>query len=42
MVKHYHGDESDLDVLLRAVQSAFVGMSVRRFASPTTGRQFRR
>jgi hypothetical protein len=23
MVKHYHGDESDLDLLLRAVESAF-------------------
>jgi len=32
MVKHYHGDESDLDLLLRAVESAFVGMSVRGFA----------
>jgi len=32
MVKHYHGDESDLDLLLRAVESAFVGKSVRGFA----------
>ena len=32
MVKHHHGDESDLDLLLRAVESAFVGMRVRGFA----------
>jgi phosphoserine phosphatase len=32
MVKHYHGDDSDLALLMRAVESAFVGMSVHGFA----------
>ncbi len=33
MVKHYHGDDSDLALLERAVESAFEGMAVEAFAS---------
>jgi phosphoserine phosphatase len=33
MVKHYHGDDADLDLLLGAVSKAFEGMSVEDLAS---------
>jgi phosphoglycolate phosphatase-like HAD superfamily hydrolase len=33
MVKHYHGDDADLALLERAVESAFSGMGVEAFAS---------
>ncbi|HXW78761.1 MAG TPA: HAD family hydrolase [Acidimicrobiales bacterium] len=33
MVKHYHGDDSDLTLLERAVESAFEGMAVEAFAA---------
>ena len=35
IVKHYHGDDADLGLLLGAVESAFTGMEVE--ASDTTG-----
>jgi phosphoserine phosphatase len=31
MVKHYHGDDSDLGILMAAVETAFGGMSVEAF-----------
>ncbi len=31
MVKHYHGDNADLQLLMSAVESAFEGMSVEHF-----------
>jgi phosphoserine phosphatase len=33
MVKHYHGDDSDLTLLERAVESAFEGMAVEAFGA---------
>jgi phosphoserine phosphatase len=33
MLKHYHGDDSDLSLLERAVESAFEGMGVEAFAT---------
>jgi len=33
MVKHYHGDDADLGVLLKAVERAFEGMTVDAFAT---------
>jgi phosphoserine phosphatase len=32
MVKHYHGDDADLGLLMKAVEGAFRGMTVDRFA----------
>jgi phosphoserine phosphatase len=37
MVKHYHGDDSDLKLLMRAVESAFEGMGVEAFAGEALG-----
>jgi hypothetical protein len=37
MVKHYHGDDADLALLERAVESAFSGMGVDAFASEALG-----
>jgi phosphoserine phosphatase len=36
MVKHYHGDDADLNLLLRAVERAFEGMTVERFGAEVT------
>ena len=33
MVKHHHGDDADLGVLMKAVERAFDGMSVDAFAA---------
>jgi phosphoserine phosphatase len=33
MVKHYHGDDADLGLLMAAVESAFEGMTVQSFSS---------
>jgi phosphoserine phosphatase len=33
MVKHYHGDDADMGLLLAAVSAAFQGMSVEAFAA---------
>lgn len=52
MVKHYHGDDTDLELLERAMTEAFVDVSVEDFASqvtsfftgathPTLGRPYR-
>jgi len=35
VVKHYHGDDADLGLLKRAVESAFAGMSVEEFGAAT-------
>jgi hypothetical protein len=32
-VKHYHGDDADLGLLMGAVESAFEGMEVKAFGS---------
>jgi len=37
MVKHYHGDDGDLRLLLGAVESAFQGMSVESFQAEVLG-----
>ena len=37
MVKHYQGDDSDLTLLERAVESAFEGMAVDAFAAEVLG-----
>jgi phosphoserine phosphatase len=36
MVKHYHGDDADLGLLMAAVQTAFGGMSVEDFGQEVT------
>ncbi len=36
MVKHYHGDDADLGVLMAAVQTAFGGMTVEDFGQEVT------
>jgi phosphoglycolate phosphatase-like HAD superfamily hydrolase len=36
MVKHYHGDDADLGVLMQAVGSAFTGMPVQSFSDEVT------
>jgi phosphoserine phosphatase len=36
IVKHYHGDDADLGLLLGAVESAFAGMEVEAFGSQVT------
>jgi len=52
MVKHYHGDDGDLHLLMEAVPTAFVGMTVEEYADtvdaffrtashPTLGRPYR-
>jgi phosphoserine phosphatase len=33
MVKHYHGDDADLGLLMAAVETAFEGMTVQSFSS---------
>lgn len=33
MVKHYHGDDSDLRLLMAAVETAFGGMTVDAFSA---------
>jgi len=37
MVKHYHGDDADMRLLLAAVESAFTGMSVDAFEAEVLG-----
>jgi phosphoserine phosphatase len=37
MVKHYHGDDGDMRLLLGAVESAFAGMSVESFQAEVLG-----
>jgi phosphoserine phosphatase len=37
MVKHYHGDDSDLTLLMEASQTAFGGMTVDAFSDEVTG-----
>jgi phosphoserine phosphatase len=37
MVKHYHGDDADLKLLMGAVETAFQGMGVEAFAAETLG-----
>ena len=37
MVKHYHGDDADLRLLLKAVESAFAGMTVEAFEAEVLG-----
>jgi phosphoserine phosphatase len=37
MVKHYHGDDADMRLLLAAVESAFTGMSVEAFEAEVLG-----
>jgi phosphoglycolate phosphatase-like HAD superfamily hydrolase len=37
MVKHYHGDDGDLRLLLGAIESAFQGMSVESFQAEVLG-----
>src|SRR5271154_585485 len=52
ITKHYHGDESDVKVLMGGIVAAFAGMTVEDYATaahaflrdgrhPTTGRSFR-
>jgi phosphoserine phosphatase len=36
MVKHYHGDDADLGLLMGAVQTAFEGMTVQAFSDDVT------
>jgi hypothetical protein len=36
IVKHYHGDDSDVKVLLGGILQAFAGMSVDDYRSPPT------
>ena len=37
MVKHYHGDDDDLHLLMAAVETAFGGMTVDAFRAEVTG-----
>jgi phosphoserine phosphatase len=37
MVKHYHGDDSDLHLLMAAAETAFGGMTVEAFRQEVTG-----
>jgi phosphoserine phosphatase len=37
MVKHYHGDDADLGLLMAAVETAFGGMTVEGFSDEVTG-----
>jgi phosphoserine phosphatase len=37
MVKHYHGDDADLDLLLASIESAFQGMTVESFGQEAHG-----
>ena len=37
MVKHYHGDDDDLHLLMGAVETAFGGMTVDAFSQEVTG-----
>jgi phosphoserine phosphatase len=37
MVKHYHGDDDDLHLLMAAVETAFGGMTVDAFSEEVTG-----
>jgi len=37
MVKHYHGDDADVRLLMRAIESAFQGMSVESFQAEVLG-----
>ena len=37
MVKHYHGDDADLRLLMAAVETAFGGMTVEAFAAEVSG-----
>ncbi len=37
MVKHYHGDDADLGLLMSAVESAFQGMTVESFGQEAQG-----
>ncbi len=37
MVKHYHGDDDDLHLLMAAVETAFGGMTVEGFRAEVTG-----
>ncbi len=37
MVKHYHGDDEDLRLLMAAVETAFGGMTVDAFSAEVTG-----
>ena len=37
MVKHYHGDDADLGLLLAAVETAFGGMTVEAFSAEASG-----
>jgi phosphoserine phosphatase len=37
MVKHYHGDDEDLRLLMAAVETAFGGMTVDAFSEEVTG-----
>jgi phosphoserine phosphatase len=36
MVKHYHGDDADLGLLMAAVETAFAGMTVHEFSDDVT------
>jgi PAS domain-containing protein len=53
MVKHYHGDDSDMRLLMAAVPTAFAGLTVEQYSAdvatffrtadhPTLGRPYRR
>src|ERR1700722_10242911 len=37
MVKHYHGDDADLGLLLSAVETAFQGLTVETFGEEALG-----
>jgi len=37
VVKHYHGDDADMRLLMRAIESAFEGMSVESFQAEVLG-----
>ena len=37
MVKHYHGDDADLHLLMAAVETAFGGMTVEAFSDEVSG-----
>jgi phosphoserine phosphatase len=37
MIKHYHGDDADLQVLMAAVETAFGGMTVEAFSEEARG-----
>jgi haloacid dehalogenase-like hydrolase len=37
MVKHYHGDDADMRLLMSAIESAFQGMSVESFQAEVLG-----